>query len=114
MDGLHIPTVHGSGNYAYTASKAAVHHLAATHRFQRTLATERAKIQAWHVSDSCSATQRNHAGFRAHAHLLECASKTRAAMAISTVQLKSAMMATMTTKTGAQTNAVGTDASRSQ
>jgi NAD(P)-dependent dehydrogenase (short-subunit alcohol dehydrogenase family) len=27
MDGLHIPTVHGVGNYAYTASKAAVHHL---------------------------------------------------------------------------------------
>lgn len=27
MDGLHIPTVHGIGNYAYTASKAAVHHL---------------------------------------------------------------------------------------
>jgi NAD(P)-dependent dehydrogenase (short-subunit alcohol dehydrogenase family) len=27
MEGLHIPTVHGIGNYAYTASKAAVHHL---------------------------------------------------------------------------------------
>ncbi len=27
MEGLHIPTVHGVGNYAYTASKAAVHHL---------------------------------------------------------------------------------------
>jgi len=27
MEGLHIPTVHGMGNYAYTASKAAVHHL---------------------------------------------------------------------------------------
>ena len=27
IDGLHIPTVHGVGNYAYTASKAAVHHL---------------------------------------------------------------------------------------
>jgi NAD(P)-dependent dehydrogenase (short-subunit alcohol dehydrogenase family) len=27
MEGLHIPTVHGFGNYAYTASKAAVHHL---------------------------------------------------------------------------------------
>ena len=27
MDGLHVPTVHGVGNYAYTASKAAVHHL---------------------------------------------------------------------------------------
>jgi NAD(P)-dependent dehydrogenase (short-subunit alcohol dehydrogenase family) len=27
MDGLHIPTVHGIGTYAYTASKAAVHHL---------------------------------------------------------------------------------------
>jgi len=27
MDGLHIPTVHGVGNYAYAASKAAVHHL---------------------------------------------------------------------------------------
>ena len=27
MDGLHIPTVHGVGTYAYTASKAAVHHL---------------------------------------------------------------------------------------
>jgi NAD(P)-dependent dehydrogenase (short-subunit alcohol dehydrogenase family) len=27
MEGLHIPTVHGTGNYAYTASKAAVHHL---------------------------------------------------------------------------------------
>ena len=27
MDGLHIPSVHGVGTYAYTASKAAVHHL---------------------------------------------------------------------------------------
>jgi NAD(P)-dependent dehydrogenase (short-subunit alcohol dehydrogenase family) len=27
MDGLHIPTVHRIGVYAYTASKAAVHHL---------------------------------------------------------------------------------------
>ena len=27
MDGLHIPTVHGAGTYAYTASKAAVHQL---------------------------------------------------------------------------------------
>jgi len=27
MDGLHIPQVHGIGTYAYTASKAAVHHL---------------------------------------------------------------------------------------
>ena len=27
MEGLHIPTVHGVGNYAYTTSKAAVHHL---------------------------------------------------------------------------------------
>ena len=27
MDGLHIPSVHGTGTYAYTASKAAVHHL---------------------------------------------------------------------------------------
>ncbi len=27
MEGEHIPTVHGMGNYAYTASKAAVHHL---------------------------------------------------------------------------------------
>jgi NAD(P)-dependent dehydrogenase (short-subunit alcohol dehydrogenase family) len=27
MDGLHIPRVHGIGTYAYTASKAAVHHL---------------------------------------------------------------------------------------
>jgi NAD(P)-dependent dehydrogenase (short-subunit alcohol dehydrogenase family) len=27
MEGLHIPTVHGTGNYAYTTSKAAVHHL---------------------------------------------------------------------------------------
>lgn len=27
MDGLHIPRVHGTGTYAYTASKAAVHHL---------------------------------------------------------------------------------------
>lgn len=27
MEGLHIPTVHDFGNYAYTASKAAVHHL---------------------------------------------------------------------------------------
>ena len=27
MDGLHIPTAHGTGTYAYTASKAAVHHL---------------------------------------------------------------------------------------
>jgi NAD(P)-dependent dehydrogenase (short-subunit alcohol dehydrogenase family) len=27
MEGLHVPTVHGFGNYAYTASKAAVHHL---------------------------------------------------------------------------------------
>lgn len=27
MDGLHIPTVTGVGTYAYTASKAAVHHL---------------------------------------------------------------------------------------
>jgi len=27
MDGLHIPTVTGMGTYAYTASKAAVHHL---------------------------------------------------------------------------------------
>jgi NAD(P)-dependent dehydrogenase (short-subunit alcohol dehydrogenase family) len=27
MDGLHIPTVAGVGTYAYTASKAAVHHL---------------------------------------------------------------------------------------
>jgi NAD(P)-dependent dehydrogenase (short-subunit alcohol dehydrogenase family) len=27
MDGLHIPTVHQTGSYAYTASKAAVHHL---------------------------------------------------------------------------------------
>ena len=27
MEGLHIPTVHDVGNYAYTASKAAVHHL---------------------------------------------------------------------------------------
>lgn len=27
MEGLHIPTVHGMGNYAYTTSKAAVHHL---------------------------------------------------------------------------------------
>jgi len=27
MDGLHIPTVHRTGSYAYTASKAAVHHL---------------------------------------------------------------------------------------
>ena len=27
MEGLHVPTVHGTGNYAYTASKAAVHHL---------------------------------------------------------------------------------------
>lgn len=27
MDGLHIPTVTGLGSYAYTASKAAVHHL---------------------------------------------------------------------------------------
>jgi NAD(P)-dependent dehydrogenase (short-subunit alcohol dehydrogenase family) len=27
MDGLHIPTVSGLGTYAYTASKAAVHHL---------------------------------------------------------------------------------------
>jgi NAD(P)-dependent dehydrogenase (short-subunit alcohol dehydrogenase family) len=27
MEGLHIPTVHRTGNYAYTVSKAAVHHL---------------------------------------------------------------------------------------
>ncbi len=27
IEGLHIPTVHSQGNYAYTASKAAVHHL---------------------------------------------------------------------------------------
>ena len=27
MEGLHIPVVHSTGNYAYTASKAAVHHL---------------------------------------------------------------------------------------
>ena len=27
MDGLHIPTVTGTGTYAYTASKAAVHQL---------------------------------------------------------------------------------------
>ncbi|MFT7405600.1 SDR family oxidoreductase [Zhongshania sp.] len=27
IDGLHIPTVHRAGTYAYTASKAAVHHL---------------------------------------------------------------------------------------
>jgi NAD(P)-dependent dehydrogenase (short-subunit alcohol dehydrogenase family) len=27
MEGLHIPTVHEEGNYAYVASKAAVHHL---------------------------------------------------------------------------------------
>jgi NAD(P)-dependent dehydrogenase (short-subunit alcohol dehydrogenase family) len=27
IDGLHVPTVHGVGTYAYTASKAAVHHL---------------------------------------------------------------------------------------
>ena len=27
IDGLHIPRVHGVGTYAYTASKAAVHHL---------------------------------------------------------------------------------------
>ena len=27
MDGLHVPTVHKTGVYAYTASKAAVHHL---------------------------------------------------------------------------------------
>ncbi len=27
MEGLHIPTVHSEGNYAYTSSKAAVHHL---------------------------------------------------------------------------------------
>ncbi len=27
MDGLHIPRVHGIGTYAYTSSKAAVHHL---------------------------------------------------------------------------------------
>lgn len=27
IDGLHIPRVHGTGTYAYTASKAAVHHL---------------------------------------------------------------------------------------
>lgn len=27
IDGLHIPTVHGVGTYAYTSSKAAVHHL---------------------------------------------------------------------------------------
>jgi NAD(P)-dependent dehydrogenase (short-subunit alcohol dehydrogenase family) len=27
MDGLHVPTVTGVGTYAYTASKAAVHHL---------------------------------------------------------------------------------------
>ena len=27
MEGLHISTVHGSGHYAYTTSKAAVHHL---------------------------------------------------------------------------------------
>jgi NAD(P)-dependent dehydrogenase (short-subunit alcohol dehydrogenase family) len=27
IDGLHIPRVHGIGTYAYTASKAAVHHL---------------------------------------------------------------------------------------
>jgi NAD(P)-dependent dehydrogenase (short-subunit alcohol dehydrogenase family) len=27
IDGLHIPTVHGVGTYAYSASKAAVHHL---------------------------------------------------------------------------------------
>lgn len=34
MDGLHIPSVHRQGSYAYTASKAAVHHLT------RHLATE--------------------------------------------------------------------------
>ena len=27
MEGLHIPTVHGMGNYAYTTSEAALHHL---------------------------------------------------------------------------------------
>jgi NAD(P)-dependent dehydrogenase (short-subunit alcohol dehydrogenase family) len=27
IDGLHIPQVHGTGTYAYTSSKAAVHHL---------------------------------------------------------------------------------------
>ena len=27
MEGLHVPTVHGVPNYAYTTSKAAVHHL---------------------------------------------------------------------------------------
>ena len=27
IDGLHVPRVHGIGTYAYTASKAAVHHL---------------------------------------------------------------------------------------
>lgn len=27
IEGLHIPSVHSQGNYAYTASKAAVHHL---------------------------------------------------------------------------------------
>lgn len=27
IDGLHVPTVHRTGTYAYTASKAAVHHL---------------------------------------------------------------------------------------
>ncbi len=27
MEGLHVPTVHQESNYAYTASKAAVHHL---------------------------------------------------------------------------------------
>jgi NAD(P)-dependent dehydrogenase (short-subunit alcohol dehydrogenase family) len=27
IDGLHIPSAHGTGTYAYTASKAAVHHL---------------------------------------------------------------------------------------
>ena len=27
IEGLHVPSVHSQGNYAYTASKAAVHHL---------------------------------------------------------------------------------------
>jgi NAD(P)-dependent dehydrogenase (short-subunit alcohol dehydrogenase family) len=44
MDGLHIPTVHGSGNYAYTASKAAVHHL--TRHLAIELASKRITVNA--------------------------------------------------------------------
>lgn len=44
MDGLHIPTVSGTGTFAYTSSKAAVHHL--TRNLAVTLAPRRITVNA--------------------------------------------------------------------